>query len=271
MFIDSHCHLNLLHNESKEKFSFDNIINNAANSKVTRMLSVATHPNEHPVLLDIANNFAMVDISAGLHPEHANRLEFDLLEELAPLARDKKVVAIGETGLDYYRVDNLNDFELLQYKKSQQEAFIQQIDLAKQVNKPLIVHTRAAQADTINILVNEQAYDCGGVMHCFTENWTTAKKALDQGFYISFSGIITFNSKVDDILEVVRKSPMDRILIETDSPYLAPVPFRGKTNQPSYVQYVAKRIGELKNLTIEQVAQITTNNYQQLFLPNHAI
>ena len=174
------------------------------------------------------------------------------------MAKSSYVVAIGETGLDYYHTNNK---ELI---INQQDFFVRQIYVAKTIKKPLIVHSRMAQEDTINILTNEQAFLASGVMHCFTENWPMAKKALDLGFYISFSGIITFNN-AESLREVVKKVPLDRILIETDSPFLAPVPFRGKINQPSYVCKVAENIALIKNLSINEVAITTSLNYQTLF------
>ena len=265
MFVDSHCHLNLL-DLSKLNLSLSDVVKNSINNNVNNILSVATHPNQHQTLMHIARNFPMVKISVGMHPEHALELKQNtLIEDLLPLAAEKEVVAIGETGLDYYHISNMEQSDLLYNKKSQQTAFIEQIYVAKTVKKPLIVHTRMAPKDTIDILNNEQAHLVSGVMHCFTESWDTAKKALELGFYISFSGIITFNSKVEDLLEVVKKVPLERILIETDSPYLAPVPYRGKINQPAYVVYVARKIAELKNISLEQVAETTTANYKLLF------
>ncbi len=266
MFADSHCHLHFL-DLSKMGVDLSDIIKNALDNKVTDLLSVATHPNQYATLLKITEEFSMVKMSIGLHPEHAIDLHNNpnMMENLLQLAADPHVVAIGETGLDYYHNNNTNTEDVVINNKLQQASFIEQINIAKIVQKPLIVHTRMAKTDTINILINEQANQVSGVMHCFTENWDMAKKALDLGFYISFSGIITFNNKVEDLLEVVKKSPLERILIETDSPYLAPVPFRGKINQPCYVPYIARKIADIKHISIEEVAEATCLNYKTLF------
>lgn len=262
MFIDSHCHLHFL-DLTKMGINLSDVIQNAINNNVTNMLSVATDLSQHQILVKMAEEFSVIKISAGLHPEHVADERWQLKEftdHLLQLANHPHVVAIGETGLDYYHTNNIHN------KQLQHAFFIRQIDVAKQLKKPLIVHTRMAQEDTINILKNEQAYLASGVMHCFTENWDMAKKALDLGFYISFSGIITFNKKVEDVLEVAKKTPLDRILIETDSPYLAPVPFRGKINQPAYVSYVAHKIAELKGLPVKDIANATSCNYKKLFM-----
>jgi TatD DNase family protein len=255
MFVDSHCHLHFLDLE-KLGITLDDVVQNAINNKVTNLLCVATRTEQHQELIKIAEKFPSVKISVGLHPEHADQ-EFPDLKDWLRLASDPSVVAIGETGLDYYHT---NDKKLID---KQQDFFIQQIHIAKTVRKPLIIHTRMAQEDTINILTAEQAGL--GVMHCFTESWSMAKKALDLGLYISFSGIITFNN-ANDLREVVKKAPLNRILIETDSPYLAPVPFRGKINQPCYVPHIAEKIAAIKNLSINEVAEATSLNYRTLFM-----
>ncbi len=257
MFVDSHCHLHFLDLE-KLGINLADVIQNAVYNKVTDLLCVGTHPDQHTKLLEIATQFPVVKISVGLHPEHADQ-EFITMEEWLRMARDPEVVAIGETGLDYYHTD---DKELI---IKQQDLFIQQIHVAKVVHKPLIIHTRMAKDDVINILTAEQAFLASGVMHCFTESWVIAKQALDLGFYISFSGIITFNN-ANDLREVVKKVPLNRILIETDSPYLAPTPFRGKINQPCYVSKVAEQIAIIKNLSIKEVAEATSLNYRNLFI-----
>jgi TatD DNase family protein len=266
MFVDSHCHLNLL-DFAKLKLSLSEVIQDAIDNKLSNILSVSTEINQHDTLINIAANFPMVNISAGVHPEHALETNpNELLTKLLSIAEHHSVVAIGETGLDYYYLNKESDLFQVDYiKKLQQELFTVQIQVANQLNKPLIVHTRMARKDTIEILTNQKAYLASGVMHCFTEDWVMAKQALDLGFYISFSGIITFHSKVDELLDVVKKVPLERILIETDSPFLAPTPFRGKINRPSYVVYVAKKIAELKNVSLAKVAEITTNNYKKLF------
>ena len=172
------------------------------------------------------------------------------------MAQDPKVIAIGEIGLDYYySAEN---------KAAQQAVFASQIDVAKQLNKPVIIHTREAREDTIRLLRDNQAEKCGGVLHCFTENYDMAKQALDLGFYISISGIITFKN-AEELRDVVRKLPLDRLLVETDSPYLAPVPYRGKQNPPAYTREVCEYVAALKGVSVEEMAQITTQNFERLF------
>lgn len=262
MFVDSHCHLHFL-DFAKLGISLFDVIKNAHEKRVTDLLCVATHPDQHTELLKISDQFDKVKISFGFHPEHVDQKLEDLnLDHWLNLAINPSVIGIGETGLDYYHISNNEDKHDLII--NQQELFIKQIYIAKEINKPLIVHTRMAQEDTINILSTEQAYIASGVMHCFTENWAMAKKALDLGFYISFSGIITFNN-AEDLRSVVKKVPLDRILIETDCPYLAPVPFRGKINQPSYIAYIAEKIAAIKNISINEVAETTSLNYKKLF------
>lgn len=256
MFVDSHCHLHLLELD-KLKITLSKVIDDAIANKVTALLCVATNLAEHVKLTTIAKEFAIVKISVGSHPEHADQ-DNATLEEWLKLASDLYVVGIGETGLDYYYNSARNCII------KQQESFIKQIYIAKTVNKPLIIHSRMAKQDTINILTTEKALLASGVMHCFTEDWSMAQKALDLGFYISFSGIITF-SNAAELRDVVKKVPLDRILIETDAPYLAPVPFRGKINQPSYVVKIAEKIAELKNISIQEVAAATLLNYKKLF------
>ena len=177
-------------------------------------------------------------------------------EELLQLADDPKVVAIGETGLDYFRIEGD-----LQW---QRDRFVRHIQAAIGSDKPLIIHTREAAEDTMAILRDHGAAQCGAVMHCFAEDWAVAKQALDLGFYISFSGIVTFNS-AETLREVARKAPLDRILVETDAPYLAPVPMRGKPNQPAFVAHTALRVAELKGVSIEELMQQTTDNFFRLF------
>jgi TatD DNase family protein len=222
--------------------------------QVEHMLCVSVSLAEFPAMAALVAPYRQISVSCGEHPLHqTDVLDADLLLQLA--ARPE-VVAVGETGLDYfYSPDS---------KMTQQQAFISHIAVANQLQKPLIVHTRDAKADTLAILREHHAERCGGVLHCFTEDWDTAKAALDLGFYISFSGIMTFRN-ADALRDVVRQVPLDRLLIETDSPYLAPVPFRGKTNQPAYVSAVAAAVAELRGLPVAELAAITTDNFYRLF------
>lgn len=252
--VDSHCHLNML---DLERFdgSLQRVIDEANQKNVTTLLTVSVDLADHAELVKIADTYPNVYISAGTHPnEHPNQaIDSKILESAA---QHPKVIAIGETGLDYYRSQG----DMLWQK----ERFIQHISVAKQTHKPLIIHTRMAKEDTLSILRGEGAGDAGGVMHCFTEDWETAKQALDLGFYISFSGIVTFKNAVE-LQEVAKKVPLSRMLVETDSPYLAPIPHRGKPNCPAYVYYVAETIASLRNVSIETIAKETTHNFLTLF------
>lgn len=252
--VDSHCHLDRL-----DLTPFDNdlqkVFDHAKEKQVTTFLSVSVDLAEHAGLAKIADLYPQVYISAGMHPDEAPGVPLDE-KKLADAANHPKVIAIGETGLDYYRVDG--------DVKWQQDRFVQHIALAKKTKKPLIIHTRSAREDTIAILQSEQANEVGGVMHCFTEDWDMAKQALDLGFYISISGIVTFKN-ANELREVAKKVPLSRLLIETDSPYLAPVPYRGKSNIPGYVYYVAECLAALRNVEIDVIAKETTHNFFMLF------
>lgn len=254
MLIDSHCHLNLL-DLAPYNGNLDAAINAAREQGVSQMLCVSVDLEHFPEILKIAEQYADVAATVGVHPNE--KLEHVLIpEDLITLAKHAKIIGIGETGLDYYRSEG--DVEW------QRERFRCHIVAAKHLQKPLIVHTRQASADTLQILKEEQAATVGGVMHCFTETWEVAKQALDLGFYISFSGIVTFKN-AQDLQEVAKKVPLDRILIETDAPYLAPMPYRGRPNEPAYVKYVALQLAELRKQTFADIAQQTTDNFFTLF------
>jgi TatD DNase family protein len=253
LFIDSHCHLDRL---ELDKLGMDlpAVLTAAAQAQVDHMLCVSVSLQEFPAMAALVSEYPQISVSCGEHPLHQQQ-EFSA-DQLLILCQSEQVVAVGETGLDYfYSPDN---------KTTQQAAFAEHISVARQLNKPLIVHTRDARVDTLALLRGEQAQDCGGVLHCFTEDWDTAKAALDLGFYISFSGIMTFRN-ADALRDVVRQVPLDRLLIETDSPYLAPVPYRGKTNQPAYVAAVAKAIAELKGIDLPALGAATSQNFCRLF------
>lgn len=255
MYVDSHCHLQLI-DYAKLGMDMSEIVNNALSNNVVSMLCVATHLDQTAELQTIADKFVNVKISIGLHPNEEINIE-PTVEDFLKAQQHPGVIAIGETGLDYYR--NSIDVTV------QKQRFVNQIITAKQTNKPLIVHTRNARQDTLEILRAEQADTVGGVLHCFTEDLDTALQAIDLNFYISFSGIVTFKN-AKDLQEVARKLPLDRILIETDSPWLTPDPFRGHTNQPANVRYVAEFIAQLHGVDVGVVAKQTTANYRQLFL-----
>jgi len=254
MFVDSHCHLNLL---LEEEGGIDAILAQAKENEVDHILSIAIDKASCNEVISLAENHPDITASVGIHPNIEQSENFTI-DELVALADNKKVIAIGETGLDYFRSEG--DLEW------QRDRFKIHIEAAKQLKKPLIIHTREARDDTMNILEQEGAEHAGGIIHCFTENWETAQRALDIGFYISLSGIVTFkNAKA--LQYVAQKLPLDRILIETDAPYLAPVPHRGKTNQPAFVKHVAEFLAELRGDTVDNIAKSTTANFHRLF-PN---
>jgi len=252
MLVDSHCHLDML---CPQHQSIDDALEQAARQDIEHMLCVSVSLERFQAMMDLIAPFAQVSASVGVHPDGIDVQEPDE-GVLVELAQTDKVVAIGETGLDYFRADG--DVEW------QRERFRVHIRAAREACKPLIVHTRAARQDTLDILREEKAADVGGVMHCFTEDWEMARAAMEMNFHISFSGIVTFKN-AQDLKQVARKMPAERMLVETDSPYLAPVPRRGKTNQPAFVRYVAEYLAELRGETLEQIAGITTENFYRLF------
>ena len=251
MFVDSHCHLNF----PELAGDIENVVAHMRENAVTHALCVSVTLEEFPAVLALAERYPNIYASVGIHPDSQGVKEADPAE-LVRLAAHPKVVAIGETGLDYHRLTG--DLEW------QRERFRRHVRAARACNKPLIVHTRDAAADTIRIMREEGADRVAGVMHCFTENWETAAAALELGFYISFSGIVTFKN-ARALKEVARNVPLERMLIETDSPYLAPVPYRGKVNRPGYVRHVAEEVGRLRNLSSSEVAQATSMNFFKLF------
>lgn len=255
MFTDSHCHLNFPELSTRLPEIFDDM----ARAKVSRALCVSTTIEEFDAVHAIAMGHPQLWASAGVHPDNEG-CEEPSVETLVRLCARPKVVAVGETGLDYYRLNGRSIDDMAW----QRQRFVTHIHAAQLIQKPLIIHTRNASADTIDLL-NAHA-GLTGVFHCFTETKTVAKQALDLGFYISFSGIITFKS-AQDLRDVVKFVPLDRVLIETDSPYLAPVPHRGKTNSPAYVPLVARAVASLKDTTVETIAQVTSTNFDRLFLP----
>ena len=255
MFVDSHCHINFEGLGDRLPQVLENMRANA----VTHALCVSVDLETLPSVLDIASRYENVYASVGVHPDHEHMRE-PSVAELVELAQHPKVVAIGETGLDYYRLGErtIGDMEW------QRERFRTHIRAAHATGKPLIVHTRAASDDTLRIMEEERAGVPGGVMHCFTEPWAIAERALAQNFYISLSGIVTFKSATE-VQEVARRTPIDRLLIETDSPYLAPVPFRGKPNEPAYVSHVGRFIAQQRGLPEAEFGAATTQNFFRLF------
>ncbi|MCG7568510.1 YchF/TatD family DNA exonuclease [Pseudoalteromonas sp. CNC9-20] len=253
MIVDSHCHLDKL-DFDKLDTDLDGVLQQARERDVEHFLCVNVTLDKFPQMLETIAPYSDVSASCGVHPlDQKDALNIDQLRQLA--ASDK-VVAVGETGLDYYYSAETKPVQL--------ESFVGHIDVANELDKPLIIHTRDAREDTINLMREHHAERCGGVLHCFTEDYEMAKKAMDLGFYISISGIVTFRN-AEQLRDVVKQIPLDRLLIETDSPYLAPVPHRGKTNQPAYVQDVAYFIAELKGISYKELATATTDNFYRLF------
>jgi len=252
MFIDSHCHLNLL---VEEEGGLDQVLAQAKENDVDHIVSIAIDKASCHDVISIAERYPNITASVGIHP-NVDQQENFTVEELIALAQHEKVIAIGETGLDYFRSEG--DLEW------QRDRFRTHIEAAKQLTKPLIIHTREARDDTMDILEQENAEQAGGIIHCFTENWETAQRALDIGFYISLSGIVTFKNAVE-LQDVAKKLPLDRILIETDAPYLAPVPHRGKTNKPAFVKHVAEFLAELRGDSVQNIAKATSDNFHRLF------
>jgi len=237
------------------------VLESMAENRVTHALCIGVNLPELPGVLQLAADYPNIYASVGVHPDYEDTPE-PSIDTLTELSRRDKVVAIGETGLDYFRVSG--DLEW------QRTRFRTHIRAARECGKPLVIHTRSAAADTLAIMREERAGEAGGVMHCFTESWDVARGALDLGFHISFSGIVTFKN-AQEIKDVARRVPLDRMLIETDSPYLAPVPFRGKLNEPAYVRYVAEEIARLRDISVEEVAAATSTNFFRLFgVPDHA-
>jgi|TARA_B110000208_G_C11800390_1_gene441825 TatD DNase family protein len=251
MFVDSHCHLNFP--ELSE--NIQSVRQLMHDEKVGHALCISVTLDKFPEVLGLAEQYENFYASVGVHPDYEN-IQEPTVEELVKLANHPKVVAIGETGLDYFRLTG--DLEW------QRERFRTHIRAAIITQKPLVIHTRKAVGDTLSIMREEGVERAGGVLHCFTESLEMALAAIEMGFYISFSGIVTFKNALE-LKEVAKQIPLERMLIETDSPYLAPMPFRGKTNQPAYVKYVAQEIANLRGISVEEVAKVTTANFFKLF------
>lgn len=257
--IDSHCHLDF------EPLSEDigGAIERAGQAGVTKMINIGTSLHRSKRSVEIAEYYQNVWASVGLHPQDAGEISSidEALEELRRLAENDKVVAIGEIGLDYSQIQNEKE-----KIKNQKEVFVKQLELAKELNLSVIIHIRDAWDDFLEIIQNKKYKRQKGVIHCFTGDEKIAKKILDLGFYLGFTGFVTFEqSKFDHIREAVKVTPLDRLLVETDAPFLAPEPYRGRTNEPAYVLEVAKKVAELKGLTFEEVAKSTTKNAEKLF------
>ena len=251
MLVDSHCHLNFPELAANLAALKQSMIDNG----VGHALCISVTLPDFPQVLALAENNQNFFASVGVHPDYEN-IDEPTIEELITLANHPKVVGIGETGLDYFRLTGDLEWQRMRFRNH--------IRAAIACGKPLIIHTRNAAEDTLRIMREENAQQVGGVMHCFTESLDVALQSIELGFYISFSGIVTFKNAVS-VKEVAKHVPLDRILVETDSPYLAPTPYRGKINQPSYVKYVAQEIAQLRGMSVEEVTNATTQNFFRLF------
>ncbi len=254
MLIDSHCHLDRI-DLAPFQNDFGCFMQHARNSQIDHLLCIAIDLEAFPAMQNLVADYPEISLSVGVHPNVRDGHD-PTTEELVNLANDPKIIAIGETGLDYFRSEG--DLAW------QHQRFRNHIQAAKITKKPLIIHTREAREDTIRILKEEGADSIGGIIHCFTEDWAFAQQAMALNFYISFSGIVTFNNATT-IKEVAQKVPAERFLIETDSPYLAPVPFRGKPNYPTYVRQVAECVAQLRETTVEHIAELSSQNFRTLF------
>jgi TatD DNase family protein len=259
MFIDSHCHLDFPEFKSR----LPEVLANMKAAKVSHALCVSVDIPDFPNVLKLAQENHNLYASVGVHPDYEDTPEptEEFLVDTA--SANPKIIAIGETGLDYYRMGD-RSYESMEW---QRDRFRTHIRAALKAKKPLIIHTRSASADTIQIMKEEGADAIGGVMHCFTESYEVAKQAMDLGFYVSFSGIVTFKS-AKDLQETCKKIPLDRMLIETDSPYLAPIPYRGKTNEPAWVSKIGEFIADLKGVPVNVLAAQTSKNFYQCFQIN---
>jgi len=256
MFVDSHCHIDFP--ELAERLP--QLLENMRANQVSHALCISVTLEDFPRVLALAEQHPNLYASVGVHPDYEEGTEEPTLERLVTLSAHPRVVGTGETGLDYYRLNGRSIADM----EWQRERFRTHIRAARQTGKPLIIHTRSSADDTLRLMREENAREAGGVMHCFTETWDIARQALDEGFHISFSGIVTFKSAAD-LQETAKKVPLDRMLIETDSPYLAPVPYRGKTNEPAWVRHVGEFIAKLRGVPVEIIAEQTTDNFFRLF------
>jgi TatD DNase family protein len=252
MLVDSHCHLDF----PELNADLAGVLSRMHDNGVTHALTISTTLETFPAVCAVAHAHANIWCSAGVHPDEQRDGREATFDELVAMARDPRVVAVGETGLDYYRVEGDTEW--------QRERFRTHIRAARELGKPLVIHTRSAAEDTLRVMREAGAAEVGGVMHCFTESWQVAQGAMELGFHISFSGIVTFKN-AKDLKEVARRVPLDRMLVETDSPYLAPVPHRGKPNQPAFVKHVAEEIAALRGIALDDVASATTENFFRLF------
>ena len=249
ILVDTHAHLEVLD-------SISDVIDRAFKDGVEAVVAVSSDLESSRKTIEISNSFNTVYSAVGIHPHEASCFNESALHELAKFARDKRVRAIGETGLDYHYLHSSRESQIM--------SFTNHVELSIQVDLPVVIHIREAFEDVISILRNPDFLNARGVIHCFTGDYENAKGFIDLGFFISFSGIVTFKN-AENVRDAAKRIPLDRMLIETDSPYLAPVPFRGKKNEPAYVKHVAEKIAELRGMSYEHIAEITTTNAKELF------
>lgn len=250
MFIDVHAHLN------DEKFeNVESIVENALSEKVDKIITAGFDISSSRKNLEIASRFPNVFATIGIHPEMVDELEKDYLEVLKEMSKNKKVVAIGEIGLDYHFKDD--------NKELQKEIFVKQIELANFLDLPVVVHSRDAMGDTLELLKKHPPQK-ESLLHCYSGSIESAKEFIKLGFSFSFGGVVTFNN-AKNVVKVVEELPIEKIMLETDCPYMAPVPFRGKRNEPMYIPYIARKIAEIKNIEVEKIAEITTKNAEKMF------
>ena len=254
MFFDSHCHLDRIDLDDFEQ-DFDALLTEIASQQVTRMVCISVTLESFDGMVERIAGHDHIYCTAGVHPDY-EKVEEPTLEKLCQLASHDKVVAIGETGLDYLHQSGDLDW--------QRQRFVTHIEAARACKLPLVVHTRNAREDTLQLLRQHHADEVGGVLHCFTEDWEMARAAIELGFYISISGIVTFH-QADNVREMARQIPLDRLLIETDSPWLSPAPFRGKTNHPGRVALVAEKLAEIRGESLQTLAAATYDNANRLF------
>jgi len=252
MLIDSHAHLEM----PEFRKDLEAVIQRAKESGVEYVFTVGTEKKDWKRALEIAESHPSIYAILGVHPHNAKEIDHQTYSMLRELCRNEKVKAYGEIGLDFFRTFSPRDLQLMRFRE--------QIGLAKELGLPVVIHDREAHQETLEILKSEGAKDCGGIIHCFSGDYGMAKVCMDMGFYISIPGSVTFKN-AESFREVVKRIPLDSLLVETDAPFLTPVPFRGKRNEPSYVRYTAQRMAEVKNISLEKVAEVTTQNAMRVY------
>ncbi len=252
MLIDSHSHLEM----PEFKKDLDEVIQRAKESGVEYIFTVGTDKKDWKRALEIAQSYPSVYAILGVHPHNAKEIDGETYPALRKLCRDEKVKAYGEIGLDFYRNLSPRDIQLKRFRE--------QVELAKELRLPIVVHDREAHQETLEVLKSEKAEQCGGIIHCFSGDYEMAKLCMDMGFYISIPGSVTFKS-AEKFQEIIKRLPLESLLVETDAPFLTPIPFRGKRNEPSYIRYTAQKVAEIKRVSFEKVAEVTTENALRIY------